>query len=107
MKVEAIVDNGQVKDANISGTMFRGIADHILHFYILSGLDYIDPARVLEYEGGNKDLNTLKYFLQQGYSNPFLPRDDIDYKFDAKTTNMVVSHYIKALDIYRKTQQAA
>jgi hydrogenase large subunit len=169
LKVEAIVDDGQVKDANISGTMFRGIeimlrgrdprdavmitqricgvcpephaiasvsavddyagltdkipgngilmrnlilgtrsiADHILHFYILSGLDYIDPARVLEYEGGNKDLNILKYFLEQGYSNPFLPRDDIDYKFDAKTTNMVVSHYIKALDIYRKTQQAA
>ncbi len=169
LKVEAIVDDGQVKDANISGTMFRGIeimlkgrdprdavmitqricgvcpephaiasvsavddyagltgkipgngilmrnlilgtrsiADHILHFYILSGLDYIDPARVLEYEGGNKDLNILKYFLEQGYSNPFLPRDEIDYKFDAKTTSMIAGHYIKALDIYRKAQQAA
>ncbi|MDD5622136.1 MAG: nickel-dependent hydrogenase large subunit [Actinomycetota bacterium] len=169
LKVEAIVDNGQVKDANISGTMFRGIeimlkgrdprdsvmitqricgvcpephaiasvsavddyagltdkipkngilmrnlilgtrsiADHILHFYILSGLDYIDPVKVLEYEGGNRNLNALKYFLQQGYSRPFLPRDDIDYKFDAKTTNTIVGHYIKALDIYRKSQQAA
>lgn len=169
LKVEVIVDNGEVKDANISGTMFRGIeimlkgrdprdavmitqricgvcpephatasvnavddyagltdkipvngilmrnlilgtrsvCDHILHFYILSGLDYVDPARVLEYNGSNKDLNTLKYFLQQGYSKPFLPRDEIDYKFDAETTNAVVSHYIKALDIYRKGQQAA
>ncbi len=169
LKVEAIMDNGEVKDANISGTMFRGIeimlkgrdprdavmltqricgvcpephaiasvtavedyaglsdkipengvlmrnlilgtrsiADHILHFYILSGLDYIDPARVLEYNGTDKDLNTLKYFLQQGYSNPFLPRDNIDYKFDDKTTNTVLSHYLKALDIYGKTQQAA
>ncbi|GAH98667.1 unnamed protein product, partial [marine sediment metagenome] len=42
-----------------------------------------------------------------GYSKPFLPRDEIDYKFDAETTNAVVSHYIKALDIYRKGQQAA
>ena len=169
LRAEAIVDNGEVKDASISGTMFRGIeimlkgrdprdavmitqricgvcpephatasvtavedyagltdkipengilmrnlilgtrsvSDHILHFYILSGLDYIDPARVLEYNGSDRDLNTLKQFLQQGYSTPFLPRDDIDYKFDAKTTNMVVSHYIKALDIYRKAQQAA
>jgi len=169
LKVEATIDNGEVKDANISGTMFRGIeiilkgrdprdavmltqricgvcpephaiasvtavedyaglndkipengilmrnlilgtrtiGDHILHFYILSGLDYIDPAKVLEYNGNEKDLNTLKYFLEQGYSNPFLPRDHIDYKFDTKTTNKVVGHYLKALDIYRKTQQAA
>lgn len=169
LKVEAVVDNGEVKDASISGTMFRGIemmlkgrdprdavmitqricgvcpephaiasvnavddyaglageippngillrnlilgtrsvADHILHFYILSGLDYVDPAQVLEYNGKNQDLNTLKYFLQQGYSKPFLPRDEIDYRLDAKTTNIVVGHYIKALDIYRKAQQAA
>ena len=169
LKVEAVVDNGEVKDASISGTMFRGIemmlkgrdprdavmitqricgvcpephaiasvsavddyaglagkippngillrnlilgtrsvAYHILHFYILSGLDYVDPAQVLEYNGKNQDLNTLKYFLQQGYSKPFLPRDEIDYRLDAKTTNIVVGHYIKALDIYRKAQQAA
>ncbi|MBM3713213.1 MAG: nickel-dependent hydrogenase large subunit, partial [Actinobacteria bacterium] len=111
LKVEVVIDNGEVKDANISGTMFRGIeimlkgrdprdavmitqrvcgvcpephamasvqaledcanltdkipdngillrnlilgtrtiADHILHFYILSGLDYIDPTKALEY----------------------------------------------------------
>ncbi len=169
LKVEVMVDNGEIKDANISGTMFRGIevilkgrdprdavlltqricgvcpephaiasvtavedyaglsdkipengillrnlilgtrtiADHILHFYILSGLDYVDPARVIEYSGQDKNLNTLKYFLGQGYSTPFLPRDDIDYKFDKETTCAVVSHYLRALDIYKKTQQAA
>ncbi len=169
LKVEATVDNGEIKDANISGTMFRGIeimlegrdprdavmitqricgvcpephamasvgavdqyagldskippngtlmrnlilgtrsiSDHILHFYILSGLDYVDPAAVMKYSGSDQDLNILKYFLQQGYSRPFLPRDEIDYKFDTETTNAVVSHYIKAMDIYRKAQQAA
>lgn len=111
LKVEAIVDNGEVKEANMSGTMFRGleimlrgrdprdavmitqrvcgvcpephamasvqaledyagltdkipdngillrniilgtrtVADHILHFYILSGLDYLDPTKALDY----------------------------------------------------------
>ncbi len=169
LKVEAMVDNGEVKDASISGTMFRGIevilkgrdprdavmltqricgvcpephaiasvtavedyagltdkvpsngillrniilgtrtiADHILHFYILSGLDYVDPARVIEYSGTDNNLNTLKYFLEQGNSSPFLPRDDIDYKFDSETTGSVVGHYLKALEIYRKAQQAA
>lgn len=169
LKVEAMVENGEVKDAQISGTMFRGIemmlkgrdprdavlitqricgvcpephasasvaavddyagltdklpengilmrnlilgtrsvCDHILHFYILAGLDFVDPTRVLDYSGSDKDLNALKGFLQQGYSKPFLPRDEIDYKFDEATTQAVVSHYIKALDIYRKAQEAA
>lgn len=169
LKVELTVDNGVVKDANISGTMFRGIeailkgrdprdavmitqricgvcpephaiasvtavedsagladkipengilmrniilgtrtiADHILHFYILSGLDYIDPAQVLDYNGDNKDLNTLKCFLGQGYSYPFLPRDEIDYRLDPETTGTVAGHYLKALDVFRKAQQAA
>jgi len=169
LKVEAVVENGTVKDANISGTMFRGIemmlkgrdptdavmitqticgvcpephacaavsavdqyaglsdfipengillrnlilatrtiADHILHFYILSGLDYVDPTKVAQYSGDNKDLNVLKGFLEQGYSKPFLPRDEVDYKLDDKTTQEVVGHYIKALDIYRKAQEAA
>ncbi len=169
LKVEAVVENGVVKDANMSGTMFRGIemmlegrdprdavmitqricgvcpephacasvaavddyagltgsipgngvnlrnlilatraiADHILHFYILSGLDYVDPAKVSDYSGQDKDLNMLKGFLEKGYSKPFLPRDDIDYRLDDRTTQEVVGHYIKAMDIYRKAQEAA
>lgn len=169
LKVEATVDNGEVKDANMSGTLFRGIetilkgrdprdavmisqricgvcpephaiasvsaledccqlsdsiplngillrniiqgtrtiADHILHFYILSGLDYVDVAKALEYEGKNEDLNILKNFLQQGFSKPFLPRSEIDFKFDSKTASEVAGHYLKALDIYRKAQEAA
>ncbi len=167
--MEAMVDNGIVKDANMSGTLFRGIenilegrdprdavmisqricgvcpephaiasvgavddaagikndipgngmlirniiqatrtiADHILHFYILSGLDYIDPTKALEYEGDNQNLTALKQFLKKGYSSPFLPRDDIDYKFDTETTNEIASHYLKAIEIYRKAQSAA
>lgn len=169
LKIEAVIDKGEVKDANMSGTLFRGIeimlkgrdprdaviisqricgvcpephaiasvsaledctelsdkipdngilmrniiqatrtvADHILHFYILSGFDYLDVSKVLEYEGNNLDLNNLKLFLKQGYSGPFLPRDEIDYKLNAKTTNEVASHYLKALDIYRKAQKMA
>ena len=169
LKIEAVIDNGEIKDASISGTLFRGIeiilkgrdprdavmisqricgvcpephaiasvsaledcsgladripengillrniiqatrtiADHILHFYILSGLDYIDPLKVLEYDGNNLDLNNLKNFLEQGYTGPFLPRDEIDYRIDSKTTNEVASHYLKALDFYKKAQEMA
>ena len=113
LKVEAIVENGVVKDAHSSGTLFRGIeiilrgrdprdaqrytqricgvcptshsiaatlnldsafglsdkipdngrlmrnlilgaahiADHILHFYHLAALDYVDVTHVAKYEG--------------------------------------------------------
>jgi hydrogenase large subunit len=169
LKIEVTVDKGEIKNANMSGTLFRGIetilkgrdprdavilsqricgvcpephaiasvsaledctglsdkipengilmrniiqatrtiADHILHFYILSGLDYLDVSKVLEYKGNNLDLNNLKLFLKQGYSGPFLPRDEIDYKLDTKITNEIASHYLKALDIYRKAQKMA
>ncbi|MBN2073399.1 MAG: nickel-dependent hydrogenase large subunit [Actinobacteria bacterium] len=169
LKVEAVVENGVVKDANMSGTMFRGIemilkgrdprdavmitqricgvcpephacaavtavdeyagltdkipgngillrnlilgtrtvCDNILHFYILSGPDYIDPSKALDYSGSDEDLNSLKRFLEQGYSKPFLPRDEIDYRLDDNVTRTVTGHYIKALDIYRKGQEAA
>lgn len=169
LKVEAIVDNGEVKDANMSGTMFRGleimlrgrdprdavmitqrvcgvcpephamasvqaledyagltdkipnngillrniilgtrtVADHILHFYILSGLDYLDPTKALDYSGDNPELLTLKQFLEAGLSKPFLPRDTMDFRIDTETTNGAVGHYIKALEIYRKAQEAA
>ncbi|MBC7333958.1 MAG: nickel-dependent hydrogenase large subunit [Actinobacteria bacterium] len=169
LKVEVTVDNGKVADANIAGTLFRGIelilrgrdprdaviisqricgvcpephaiasvwaledcmnledkipengillrniiqgtrtvADHILHFYILSGLDYVDPLKVLDYEGKDINLNALKSFLQNGYTAPFLPRDEMDYRLDKKTTIEVASHYLKALDIYKKAQEAA
>lgn len=169
LKVEATIDNGKVIDANIGGTLFRGIEillkgrdprdavmisqricgvcsephaiasvsaledcmnlqdkipengillrniiqgtrtviDHILHFYILSGLDYVDPSKVLDYEGKDANLSTLKSYLEQGYSRPFLPRDEIDYRLDSKNTVEVAGHYLKALDIYKKAQEAA
>lgn len=169
LKVEVTIDNGKVVDANIGGTLFRGIeiilrgrdprdaviicqricgvcpephaiasvwaledcmnlqdripengillrniiqgtrtvADHILHFYILSGLDYVDPSKALDYEGKDTDLIILKSFLEQGYLRPFLPRDEMDYRLDKKTGIEVAGHYLKALDIYKKAQEAA
>lgn len=113
LKIEAVVDKGEVKEARSSGTLFRGIelilrgrdprdaqqitqricgvcptshsmaatlnldgafgiadkipdngriirnlilgsahiADHILHFYHLAALDYVDVVKVAKYEG--------------------------------------------------------
>ncbi len=61
------------------------VESHILHFYLLSALDYIDgPAQ-----------------------KPWLSTWSIDRRFDAATTNVLIGHYIKAIEMKRKGQEAA
>ena len=135
-KVEAKVEDGVVKDAKSSGTLFRGIelilkgrdprdaqqitqricgvcptshsiaatlnldsafgiagkipdngrilrnlvlgaahlSDHILHFYHLAALDYVDVTKVAAYEGKDPGLNSVKAFIERGELGPFVPR---------------------------------
>ncbi len=167
LKVEVIVDDGEVKDAKSSGTLFRGIelilrgrdpsdaqritqricgvcptshstaatlcldsafglggsipdngrlirnlilgaahiADHVLHFYHLTALDYVDVTKVAKYEGKNTTLNSVKDFIQRGELGPFVPRYEGDYRFPAEVDQELVIHYIDALRIRRKAQE--
>lgn len=167
LKVEATVEDGKVKDAKSSGTLFRGfelilrgrdprdaqritqricgvcptshstaatlcldsafglggsipdngrlmrnlilgaahIADHILHFYHLTALDYVDVTKVAKYEGNNPTLNSVKDFIQRGELGPFVPRYEGDYRFPAQVDQELVIHYIDALRMRRKAQE--
>ena len=128
MRVEAVVDDGVVKDARCCGTMFRGferilvgrypvdanritqrvcgvcptahatastfcldealgltdkipengrivrnlilganyIQSHILHFFTLAALDYVDVAALADYDGNETDLQAVKAFIDRG-----------------------------------------
>ena len=128
MKVEAVVDDGEVKDAQSSGTLFRGIElimqgrdprdapriaqricgvcpathsvastqcvdsafgitdkipengriirnlilgsnyiqSHILHFYHLAALDYVDVTKAADYVGNDPTLSSVKDFIGRG-----------------------------------------
>jgi hydrogenase large subunit len=167
LKVEAIVENGVVKDAKSSGTLFRGleiilrgrdprdaqritqricgvcptshsiastlcldsafglggsipdngrllrnlilgsahIADHILHFYHLAALDYVDVTKVANYEGTDSTLNSVKNFIQRGELGPFVPRYEGDYRFPEAVDRQLVGHYVEALRMRRKAQE--
>jgi len=145
LKVEVMVDNGEVKEAKSSGTLFRGfeiilkgrdprdanritqricgvcptshstastlcldsafglggsipdngrlirnlilgaahIADHILHFYHLTALDYVDVTKVAKYESNDATLISVRDFIGQ----------------------QLVAHYIEALRMRRKAQE--
>jgi len=149
LSIEAIVDDGVVKEANSAGTLFRGfeiilqgrdprdanrltqricgvcptahatasalcldeafgltdkipnnaklirnlifgsnfLQSHILHFYHLAALDYVDAAGVL------------------GDLAPFVPRYEGDYRVTGEANAELVNHYVRALNIRRKCQE--
>lgn len=167
LKIETVVDGGEVKDARSTGTLFRGIelilrgrdprdaqhitqricgvcptshstaatlsldsafgladkipdngrimrnlilgaahiADHILQFYHLAALDYVDVTAVAKYEGRNTALNSVKDFIQRGELGPFFPRYEGDYRLPAEANIECVAHYVQALEMRRKGQE--
>ncbi len=167
LKIEVVVEHGEVKDADSSGMMFRGlelmlqgrdprdaqrycqricgvcptshsiaatlnldsafgiadkipdngrivrnlilgaahIADHILHFYHLTALDYVDMTGILKYTGNDPTLNSVKAFAERGELAPFVPRFEGDYRLKKDVNIDAIAHYVKALEMRRKAQE--
>jgi hydrogenase large subunit len=80
-----VTDNGRLIRALILGSNF--LQSHILHFYHLAALDYVDAAGVV------------------GDLAPFVPRYEGDYRVSGDANAELVNHYVRALDIRRKCQE--
>ncbi len=99
------------------GTLLRNLAmgaqfiyDHVLHFYHLSALDYIDIMAVAEYQGKDKALNAVKDkvvgLVKAKDTFPLTPRYKPD-EFCVRDPDMVLSsvkHYLDALAIQAKAR---
>jgi hydrogenase large subunit len=101
---DKIPDNGRIMRNLTMG--FHQIQDHILHFYHLAALDYVDVTKVASYEGTDRALNSVKAFISRGELAPFVPRYEGDYRFSAEVDQMLVSHYVQALEMRRKGHEA-
>ena len=159
LKVETMVDGGVVKEAEVSGTMFRGfeiflrgrdpwdanrltqrvcgvcpavhgtastqcldaalgvttqvpdngrlirnimlganyLQSHILHFYALAALDFVDVTAVADYAGNDPDLQSVKNFISRGVLAPFVPRYEGDYRLSKEANIACTKHYVQAL----------
>lgn len=82
---DKIPDNGKLIRALIFGSNF--LQSHILHFYHLAALDYVDAAGAI------------------GDVAPFVPRYEGDYRVSGEVNAELVNHYVQALDIRRKCQE--
>ena len=79
------------------------IYDHMLHFYHLSALDYIDIMAVANYKGKDRELNNVKAkimdLVQKNDVYPLLPRYKPDEYCvsDPEAAISAVKHYLDAL----------
>jgi len=94
-----IPDNARIMRNLIQGA--HVVQDHILHFYHLAALDYVDVTDVAKYEGKNSELNSIKDFISRGELGPFLPRYEGDYRLSEAVNQQAVSHYVQALEVRR------
>lgn len=88
------------------------IQSHILHFYHLSAIDFVDVVAVRGYDGDNPALLDLKQWIELQLKSklvypavPFLPRYEGHYIEEAEANYRAVRHYIQALDMRRLAHQ--
>jgi hydrogenase large subunit len=96
---DKIPDNARIIRNLIQGAHVA--QDHVLHFYHLAALDYVDVTDVAKYEGKNSTLNSVKDFISRGELGPFVPRYEGDYRLPSEVNQQAVAHYIEALEIRR------
>ena len=96
---DKIPDNGRILRNIVLGSNY--LQSHILHFYHLTALDYVDVAAVAAYNGSDPELKSLKGFISRGELAPFIPRYEGDYRFDKSTNQELSKHYLTALEMRR------
>ncbi len=96
---DKIPDNGRIIRNLIQGAHIA--QDHILHFYHLAALDYVDVTDVAKYVGKDSELNSVKDFIARGALGPFVPRYEGDYRLPPEVNQLATAHYVQALEIRR------
>ncbi|MBL0732729.1 MAG: nickel-dependent hydrogenase large subunit [Desulfosarcina sp.] len=96
--------NGRILRNLIMGANY--LQSHILHFYHLSALDFVDIAAILNYKGKDPVLNNLKGWVKAEVSSksvfpaaPFLPRYKGKYLADDELNFTAIRNYLEALDM--------
>ncbi len=77
---------------------------HILHFYQLAALDFVDVKAVLQYAGSDRTLKTVRTWVEAALGRqdtfpaaPFLPRYEVDYVKSTDRNAALLAHYVQAL----------
>ena len=90
------------------------MASHIVHFYQLSALDFVDIKALLAYTGKDKTLLGLKQWVETAVARkdvfpaaPFLPRYEVSYIKSLDLNVSLIAHYVQALETRRVADEMA
>jgi len=82
------------------------ITSHITHFYLLSGLDFVDVAQVTTYTGSDPALVALRDWAKSEIANntvnaggPFLPQFPAQLIRDPALNLGILRHYLEAIEV--------
>jgi len=109
--------NGRILRNLILGA--NTVQSHILHFYHLAALDFVDITAILQYKGSVDKLLKLRDWVKNDIETkkgrkdemtaggPFLPRyEGADFYIKDQATNeAAIAGYVQALDIRQKAHQ--
>ena len=94
---DQVPDNGRILRNLILGS--NVLQSHILHFYHLAAIDYVDVAAAADYAGDNDDLKAIRDFIGRGHLAPFVPRYEGDYRLPKELNIQATANYAEALRI--------
>src|SRR3972149_7081867 len=100
---ENVPENGRLLRNLIFGSNF--IQSHILHFYHLAALDYVDVTAAAGYTGADRWLRLVSDYLFRGKLSPFLPRYEGGYRLTAQAHRAAAAHSIEALHKRREAHE--
>jgi Ni,Fe-hydrogenase I large subunit len=105
-----IPSNGRLLRNLILGANY--IQSHILHFYHLTALDYVDVTAITGYQGSDPDLQGVRDWVQNELkagvvapAAPFLPRYEGKYLESAELNVQALKHYLEALEMRKLAHQ--
>lgn len=105
-------ENGRLMRNLILGANY--IQSHIIHFYHLSAVDFVDLAAIERYNGTDAELAAFKsWVLSQKFSSaaypaaPFLPRYEGQYLEGTDANVTAVKHYLEGLKMRALAQKMA
>ena len=91
---------------------------HLIHFYHLAALDYVDITALLKYTGHDSKINNLKAWVESEVKSkkgrvdaitagaPFLPRYEGNFYIKDVDTNIdAIAGYVKALEMRMKAHK--
>lgn len=104
--------NGRLLRSLVLGANY--LQSHVLHFYQLSALDFVDVEAILAYGGPDPGLRELRAWVEgEVRSNrvlpaaPFLPRLPGNYGEDPRWSAGALAHYLEALEVRTEAHRMA